>query len=271
MSPRKWITGILILLGVALSFFSLTKQAGGFMSQIIEPVQSAFFQASLRLGVQNIGRERTASREIKKENKTLKDHVNNLVIENIRLREQIEESKKIIEQQGFLSDRKLPHLQSRVFGRSSDQLTATLLIDRGKQDGVSEGMAVIVDQGIFIGTIFSSSQSSSKVKLVTNTGMKFASLIFHDEKEIQGIIEGRHGLSLKLNFVPQTETIRPNDIVVTEPALPFIPKNLPIGTIASITTSKSDLWQSATVTPLFHPEDISIVSVILLDEENPMQ
>jgi cell shape-determining protein MreC len=78
-----------------------------------------------------------------------------------------------------------------------------------------------------------------------------------------GVVRGEHNLSLLMEFIPQVDTVTVGDTVVTNGADPFIPQGLVIGRVQEVFNEQGDLFQEASLTPLYTSADVFIVSVFL--------
>ena len=78
-----------------------------------------------------------------------------------------------------------------------------------------------------------------------------------------GLAEGNLGLSIKLNYVSQSETLNINDMIITSGLEPDIPRGLAVGRINFINQEVNDIWQDVNAEALFDVNNLSIVSVII--------
>lgn len=98
--------------------------------------------------------------------------------------------------------------------------------------------------------------------MTNNSDCKLAATILGDTKT-NGITAGDLGLTIKMDFIPQTVIIKPGDLVVTSGLEDAIPRGLVIGKVSTVTKESNDLWQSAVIEPLINPDDLIIISVLL--------
>lgn len=264
-SPLKIQVAVILIFGmglvITLHAIGLLKPAEATLTLAFKPAQQLVYDLARRWGVGNWDGQRPSLAQLEKENQNLRDQVNNYLVENLRLKERVQAMEAVTEQLKFLDERGLLAKHATVIGRSSDQVSSTLLLNQGANQNIGVGMAVVIEDGILIGKISEVEPNTSKVQLLTTSGSKTSALIL-SEKEVQGIVEGQHGLSLKLGFVLQSETIRPNDVVVTSGEEEFIPKNLVLGTLSDVDHAPGELWQSATLQPSFQSKELNIVSII---------
>lgn len=124
-----------------------------------------------------------------------------------------------------------------------------ILIDKGSGSGISENMPVITESKILLGRIGEVSKNFSKVMLISNTKSTFEAKI--QDKEIQGIIDGKGDLSLSLRLLSQENDIQDGDLIITTALGGIFPKGLLIGEIKKIEKSDVKPIQEAIISPFF--------------------
>ena len=72
---------------------------------------------------------------------------------------------------------------------------------------------------------------------------------------------GDLGLTVKLNFVGQTEKINLGDIITTSGLEKDIPAGLVIGRVSQINNNQNDVWQNINIEPAVNFDNLRIVSV----------
>ncbi|MFH1171509.1 MAG: rod shape-determining protein MreC [bacterium] len=192
----------------------------------------------------------------------LEKQVARLLTENALLKENRREESAFSNQQSFLSLRNLKGVSATIIGRSPEGDERILLLDRGKEQGITAGQPVITNDGIFIGTIRQSDAGRSFVLLVTDARGKVACEVENSQRS-PGLIVGEHGLTMIMKDIPQNEKIAKDQIVVTSALDANIPSNLVVGMITSIHFSTGDLFQQALVRPIIDLQRLRYVTVIL--------
>lgn len=186
---------------------------------------------------------------------------NALLVENARLHTQLEETRRAETQAVYLKERQLRFTTARIIGRSLDPTEQVVLIDRGSADGVQENQAVVVENGIFIGRIYDVTASTAQVLLISDRRSRITASV-QNEQHSSGILVGELGLAIRLDMVPQDETLAEQQILVTSGLETGIPSGLVLGSLESITRTPTDLFQSASVISPIELDRIQIVSVI---------
>ncbi|MFA6105114.1 MAG: rod shape-determining protein MreC [Patescibacteria group bacterium] len=174
-----------------------------------------------------------------------------------------EENAELRRQLNYFQTHTQTHLLANVVGKeliSSDQ---SIIIDRGSNDGLSEGDPAIIGNGILIGKIFKVEKSISFIRLLNDNTSRVGSTILNHDKSL-GVIEGGFGISLKMNLIPRDEIILVNDQVVTSGLEEKTPRGLLIGNIAEVENEPYKPFQQAVVTPATDYSKISSVSVLII-------
>lgn len=132
-------------------------------------------------------------------------------------------------------------------GRS--QIPSSLIVDRGKADGIKTEMAVIVAQNL-IGKIGKVSQNYSEVVLVNNKN--FSTLAETADQDATGVISGQEDFIL-FDRVAVNENIASGQIVIAKGEVNDkgfgSPPDFIIGKIVSVSRSESLPFQTAKVEP----------------------
>lgn len=260
-SLQRIIAGVVLLAGV------FVVHALGWLSPL-ESVWTRITQTEHRVGLEAGLRLRQTFRRddvdtLRQENATLHAELNNLVIENARLQSSIETNEELQQQLVFLKQRDLQSVPARVLGRQRSGSLTTLILDKGQEQGIQKGQAVISGEGIFIGTIAETTTSTAHVLLVTSSYSKIA-VKLQNTTSSPGVLEGERDLSANVNLIPQGELVEPQTTILTTGTTEHIPEGLVVGLTDTISKEDNDLFQSANVRLLLDLSRVSIVSVIQL-------
>ncbi len=150
---------------------------------------------------------------------------------------------------------------SRVVGKDIDPMSNTVVVNRGAKDGVAVGNPVIVANGVLVGKIARTEEDISVVRLINDNQSKVAATVMNKEQSI-GLVEGGFGISVRLNFIPQNETVQVGDSIVTSGLEDEIPRGLLIGRVESVEKEAYQPFQKAVLSPAANLEKIQDVSII---------
>jgi len=153
---------------------------------------------------------------------------------------------------------------ARVVSGSTDDAFHGLVIDRGADDGITEGQPVIAGEGIMIGKISSVGRTRAMVTLLTDSLSKLAVSIQNGNGTL-GVLDGDRGLSMSIALIPQNERLSPGDAVITSGIEPGIRRGLAVGVVEKINMQTQDPFQTATVSPFAVAEHPVFVQVLIAE------
>jgi len=149
---------------------------------------------------------------------------------------------------------------ARLLGRPSE-LEHVFVIDKGSDHGIRPGTAVIVEEGFLIGTIVDVDRFTSTVLSIQDARSSIPGAILNTDKTV-GMIEGQDGFLMKMRFIPQSETVTEETIIVTSGIDIDLPSGLIIGRVHSVDVEETSVFKEANVQPWFDPQEIRTVFVL---------
>lgn len=191
-----------------------------------------------------------------------------LLAENAELTELVAEVQELREQLGFQESRpELETVTASVLARDPESLEKFLIIDRGSDDGLGVGMAV-VSPNFLVGQIVEVDPNRARVRLVVDntfqTGARLqnsrAAGILYGEWQSGGLAELRH--------IPLDTEIVQDELVVTSGRTSGIPEGLVIGRILELDRDSLGNEIAISVLPLVDYDSLNTVTVILGDRES---
>ena len=66
-----------------------------------------------------------------------------------------------------------------------------------------------------------------------------------------------------MNYIPQSEKINNNDVVITSGLGGNIPRGLVVGKVSQINNRSNEIWQDVNIEPLFNINTLTIVTVLI--------
>lgn len=198
--------------------------------------------------------------QLKKENEKLRMENQKLLAENAKLSDTKRQNEILKEQLNLLPREKFDLETAYVIGQDPNGLGSWVEISKGSDDGIEEGMPVIVSNGILIGKIDKIQKNSSQVVLMTNSQSKINSVT--SESGTKGIVKGEYGLGIIFDMILQTDPISAGDKVITSGMGNNVPRGLFIGSVQDVKLSPDRLFQQATVISPIQFSRLEVVSVI---------
>ncbi|MCC7357145.1 rod shape-determining protein MreC [Candidatus Uhrbacteria bacterium] len=251
------IVGVISIVLLLYLFGILSPIADGVRALFL-PVQRANAFVMSALGFHGTGHNVV---ELEKRAKDLEARVSTLSVDYVKIRSLEEENRHLRETAKFLQNSTYDHVGARVISRSTDLRDSYLVIDRGSNDGLEIGMAVVVDDGVFIGKITQLYSRISRVTLVSDEQSRVAATKAGETK-LLGVVEGRGTQLAQMTLIPQNEPLNPNDLIVTAGIEEKIPPNLVIGIINRVDSKPTDPFKIATLEPLSLRDRIDLVIVL---------
>lgn len=190
-------------------------------------------------------------------NNTLEVSYTNEELEILELKKTIKELQKLNDLKTILSDYQATN--ASVISRSLEGWFNTLIIDKGKKDGLEEGMCVTSNNAL-IGTVIEVMNDNSVVRLITNNLNKVSAKIL-DEEEIPGLIYEYKDNYLIMQGLKNTN-IKKNSKVVTTGMSYIYPSGIYIGEVTDVVTDQFNLTPIVKIETPVDFNNIMYVSVL---------
>ncbi|WP_413574977.1 rod shape-determining protein MreC [Bdellovibrio sp. HCB290] len=176
--------------------------------------------------------------------------MNELQIENDRLRGLLE----------FKQTTKMKLTSAQVIGRDLVIDHNTVTINKGTQDGLKSGMAVITTAGV-LGYIFKPEPFTAHVMLITDRYAVVDGIV--QRTRAHGIVEGKSQTSCALKYVERTEDVKEGDLVVTGGLDNIFPKGFPVAIVESVERKTFSVSLKVDLRPVVDPYKVEEVFIIL--------
>lgn len=161
---------------------------------------------------------------------------------------------------GYVEESNVTAIAARVTNRSLPT-AGTVTIDKGTDDGIQDGSAVVVGEGQLLGTIVAVDTDSATVRLVHVRQSKVPAAIWGRTRTI-GLVEGQNGSVLHMEFIPIDATVNEGDLVVTSGLDGALPPNIVIGLVTSVIHEDTAPFLEALIEPLYDAREWTNVLVI---------
>ena len=151
-------------------------------------------------------------------------------------------------------------IPARVIGRSPDNWSSTVIIDKGRYHGIKQGMPAITYLGL-VGKVTYVGEYVSKILLVNDPELGVSALIQRSRQE--GLVTGTLGNYLIMKYLPQDPDIKLQDTIVTSGLNATCPKGLFIGKVVSIGKEFSGLSRYAIIRPAVNLASLEEVFIVV--------
>jgi rod shape-determining protein MreC len=156
---------------------------------------------------------------------------------------------------------------AEVIGKDPSGWFKTVIIDKGKAEGLQKGLPVVLPQGI-VGQVIEVSSHYAKVMLIIDRNSAVDALV--QRSRARGIIKGASADQCRFEFVLRKHDVQIGDTVIASGLDGVYPKGLRIGRISGLNESKPDIFYDITVEPFVDYEKLEEVLVILRPEITAM-
>jgi rod shape-determining protein MreC len=282
-SPYRSFTLVVALIVLALLLL-LLDQSGrlGSVRAQVESFISPALTGLTRVGssVTGVSQELSEVPQLRAQVKQLQDENSRLKNDMIAVQAVQQENERLRTQLQIQKEQPWKLLGAEVAALTPDSGRHIVHIAAGKQQGVQPGMAVIGREGsspaALIGVVDEVGPHSSTVLLITDFSSVLSARVYHQDQVLDGVVQGQwqRGSRLQLTQVSRSVPLAEGDVVMTAGLtaasgldLPraAIPRNVPIGTIDSVSTDGYN--QSASLRPYIDPDQVSYAWVLISHDE----
>lgn len=201
-------------------------------------------------------------RGVRQENRELRDQIEQLQIEQVRMKQDADQAHRLQSLLGFKEQFIAKTLAAQVIGSSGSEQSRTVTIDRGSRDGIQPDMAVIAATGV-VGKVISVFKSTAQVLLINDQQSGVGTIL--EQSRLQGVLKGKSSGELVIDKIMPDEEVKPGDKVLTSGGDQIFPKGLIIGSVDKI--EKGPEFLQVTVKPTAALNRLEEVLVILKKEE----
>ncbi|MCG2706282.1 MAG: rod shape-determining protein MreC [Candidatus Omnitrophica bacterium] len=151
-------------------------------------------------------------------------------------------------------------IAARVIGRSPDNWSSVVIIDKGRYNGIKQEMAAMTYLG-FLGRVIETTESTSKIMLINDPNLGVSCIVVGSRQE--GLVSGTLGNSLIMKYLPKGADIKISDVIITSGLTDAYPKGLLIGEVIEVGEELSGLTRYAIIKPAVNLSSIEEVLIII--------
>ncbi len=199
---------------------------------------------------------------IKKDNNALKEQNKELQTQLLKFNEVVAENNRLKDLLNFKQNSKMQLLSAQVIARDLLPDHNTVTINKGTNEGILPGQAVMTLSGA-LGYIYKPSKKTAHVLLVTDRYAVIDGII--QRSRAQGIVEGKGGSGggAVLKYVERTEDVKPGDLVVTGGLDNIFPKGFPLAIVETTERKQISVSLKVDLKPIVDPDKVEEVFVVL--------
>jgi len=212
----------------------------------------------LQTGTVNLWHNYVYLRGVRQENRELKDKIEQLQLEQVRLQQDASQARRLQALLGF-KEQFIDHtVAAQVIGSSGSEQSRTVYLDKGSDVGISLGMPVISAEGI-VGKVILVQPRVSQVLLINDQTSGVGTIL--EKSRLQGVLKGRASGELMLDKVMSEEDVKTGERVLTSGGDQIFPKGLPVGTIGDVKHGGEFLQvQVKPAAALNHLEEVLVIT-----------
>ena len=206
-------------------------------------------------------------RGVRAENRQLKEQIEQMRLEQVRLSEDAEQAHRL---QGLLAFKEqfiAKTVPAQVIGSSGSDLSRSIYIDKGSNDGVGLDMAVITADGI-VGKVLRVYPSTALVLMINDQTSGVGAML--EKSRLQGVLRGTANGRVILERVMSDEQVTAGETVLSSGGDQIFPKGLPVGTVTKVSPGR-EMFLNIEVKPA---ADLSRLEEVLVitekQEQNPV-
>ena len=250
-----------IILLIFLHYLSILSPLENLLIRSFSPLQAIVYSFGSKINGFYSGL--IGQKDLAQANIGLKNEVEKLTIENAQLKTLLQESQEFLAQKDFLTATGYQAVAAKVIGKNPETARQAIILNKGSADGVRIDLPVITSGGIIIGKISQVKKNSSEVILVNDSRSRVAAMI-QNESNSRGVVIGEHGLSLKMELIPQNEVVNIDDLVVTSGIESSIPQGLVVGKVSRVLAEPNSFFQTVGLKSLIKIDNLTIVTILTM-------
>lgn len=214
-------------------------------------------------GASNLWNNYFYLRGVRAENRQLKEEIEHMKLEQVRLNEDATQAHRLQALLAFKEQYISKTVPAQVIGSSGSDLSRSIYIDKGSDEGIQPDMAVITASGI-VGKVLHAYPSTSLVLLINDQSSGVGAIL--EKSRLQGVLRGTPNGEVQLERVMSDEQVPSGETVLTSGGDQIFPKGLPVGTVAKVESGK-DLFLNVKVKPAANLSRLEEVLVVLQKQE----
>lgn len=201
-------------------------------------------------------------RGVRAENRQLKEQIEQMRLQQVRLSEDAAQARRLQQLLAFKEQFVAKTVPAQVIGSSGSDLSKSIYIDKGSNDGIGPDMAVITAGGI-VGKVLRVYASASLVLMINDQTSGVGVML--EKSRLQGVLKGTPEGEVVLERVMSDEQVTPGETVLSSGGEQIFPKGLPVGTVSKVSPGK-EMFLNIRVKPA---ADLARLEEVLVITEKP--
>lgn len=199
-------------------------------------------------------------RGVRAENRRLNKEIEEMRLQEVRMKEDAAQAHRLQSLLAFKEQFIVKPLAAQVIGSSGSDLSRSVYIDKGSNEGVAQDMAVITAGGI-VGKVLHAYPSTSLVLMINDQSSGVGAML--EKSRLQGVVRGTPNGELVMERVMSDEQVSPGETVLSSGGDQIFPKGLPLGTVSKVSPGR-EMFLNIHVKPA---ADLSRIEEVLVVTE----
>jgi rod shape-determining protein MreC len=174
-------------------------------------------------------------RGVRAENRQLKEQIEQMRLEQVRLSEDAAQAHRLQSLLAFKEQVIAKTVPAQVIGSSGSDLSRSIYIDKGSNDGIAPDMPVITAGGI-VGKVLRVYPATSLVLMINDQSSGVGAML--EKSRLQGVLRGTPTGEVILERVMSDEQVAPGETVLSSGGDQIFPKGFPVGTVSQVSPGK---------------------------------
>lgn len=225
---------------------------------VFNPIQKVFYKTGE--GISNFFSSISEIGTLRSTNEKLQKEVEKLRKENIQLQELMNENKRLKEALNFKTENvELDLKLATITGKNPGNWFNTFTIDKGKNNGIRPGMAVLDEKGNMVGQVTEVGDNWAKALSIIDRDSSVSAVDVRTRDN--GVVRGDSNGGLVMIYLPLDAELIEGDVITTSGMSRF-PKGLIIGKVSKVTRDPGSLLKQAVIKPAADFERLEYVFVV---------
>jgi rod shape-determining protein MreC len=212
----------------------------------------------------NLWRNYLYLRGVRQENRDLKQEIQRLRLQQVRLSEDAEQARRLQALLAFKEQFISETMAAQVIGSSGSEQSRSVFVDKGARDGIKPDMAVITADGVVGKVLRVYNNSTAEVLRIDDQTSGVGAIL--EKSRLQGILRGTASGEIILEKVMADEQVEVGERVLTSGGDQIFPKGLLVGTVTKVGKG-SEAFLNIWIKPIVNLSRLEEVLIITKKEE----
>jgi len=187
---------------------------------------------------------------VDEKNRKLKERISVLSREQEKMEEILLENQRFKKLLDYRNEVPYALIPARIIGSTPYVWYSSLVIDKGRRQGIADDLAVIAyqdDKSGVVGRISGAVRDVSKVRLLTDVSSEIAAMV--QRTRDHGVVAGSMKKFLRMKYLSLHADVKEGDVIITSGLGGIFPKGLVIGHVRSVVLRRDALYLDVSVEP----------------------